>query len=157
MNALANDEQLLQTPVGELAQSSSAELFHLRGSVAARIAKDKAIQSHIDAAIDFRLGDRVNRLRLELGRESGVIHLDDGDVRVTSELKKEVQWDQAKLAEIAKRIAQSGEDVRQYIDISYSVAESRFKAWPEMLRASFLEARTVKTGRASYRLALMKE
>ena len=67
MNALANDEQLLQTPVGELAQSSSAELFHLRGSVAARIAKDKAIQSHIDAAIDFRLGDRVNRLRLELG------------------------------------------------------------------------------------------
>ena len=65
MNALPNDEQLMQTPVGELAQSSSAELFHLRGSVAARIAKDKAIQSHIDAAIDFRLGDRVNRLRLE--------------------------------------------------------------------------------------------
>ncbi|HAB47112.1 MAG TPA: hypothetical protein DCE31_02235, partial [Lautropia sp.] len=82
---------------------------------------------------------------------------DDGNVRVTSELKKEVHWDQAKLAQISARISQSGEDVHQYIDISYSVPESRFKAWPETLRASFLEARTVKSGRVSYRLALMKE
>ena len=157
MNAALSSDQILQTPVGVLAQTSSAELFQLRSSVAERLAKERALQSHIDAAIDFRFGDRVNRLRLELGKESGVVHLDDGNVRVTSELKKEVHWDQAKLAQISARIAQSGEDVHQYIDISYSVPESRFKAWPETLRASFLEARTVKSGRVSYRLALMKE
>ena len=157
MNTAPSSDQILQTPVGVLAQASSAELFHLRSSVAERLAKERALQSHIDAAIDFRFGDRVNRLRLELGKESGVIHLDDGDVRVTSELKKEVHWDQAKLAQIGARITQSGEDVHQYIDINYSVPESRFKAWPETLRASFLEARTVKNGRVSYRLALMKE
>ena len=157
MNAAPSSDQILQTPVGVLAQTSSAELFQLRSSVAERLAKERALQSHIDAAIDFRFGDRVNRLRLELGKESGVVHLDDGNVRVTSELKKEVHWDQAKLAQISARIAQSGEDVHQYIDISYSVPESRFKAWPETLRASFLEARTVKNGRVSYRLALMKE
>jgi hypothetical protein len=157
MNAALSSDQILQTPVGVLAQTSSAELFQLRSSVAERLAKERALQSHIDAAIDFRFGDRVNRLRLELGKESGVVHLDDGNVRVTSELKKEVHWDQAKLAQISARISQSGEDVHQYIDISYSVPESRFKAWPETLRASFLEARTVKSGRVSYRLALMKE
>jgi hypothetical protein len=157
MNAALSSDQILQTPVGVLAQTSSAELFQLRSSVVERLAKERALQSHIDAAIDFRFGDRVNRLRLELGKESGVVHLDDGNVRVTSELKKEVHWDQAKLAQIAARISQSGEDVHQYIDISYSVPESRFKAWPETLRASFLEARTVKSGRVSYRLALMKE
>ncbi|NCX13550.1 MAG: hypothetical protein EBW73_12210 [Betaproteobacteria bacterium] len=44
-----------------------------------------------------------------------------------------------------------------FVRHQHSVPESRFKAWPETLRASFLEARTVKNGRVSYRLALMKE
>ena len=33
----------------------------------------------------------------------------------------------------------------------------KFNAWPETLKSAFEAARTVKTGKPSYRLALMKE
>jgi len=41
--------------------------------------------------------------------------------------------------------------VQDYIDVDYSVSESRFNNWPPALKEQFAAARTVKP---SYRLAL---
>jgi len=85
------------------------------------------------------------------------VHFDDGDVRVTADLPKKVEWDQTRLADMTRRIAESGDDPRQYVEITYRVSETKFNAWPETLKSAFEAARTVKTGKPSYRLALMKE
>jgi hypothetical protein len=37
------------------------------------------------------------------------------------------------------------------------VSETKFNAWPETLKSAFEAARTVKSGKPSYRLALVKE
>ena len=91
------------------------------------------------------------------GRDFGVVHLSDGQLRVTYELPKRVAWDQPKLAALAEKIAAAGEKVEDYLDIDFSVPESRFNAWPPNLKAQFADARTVKPGKASFRLALMSE
>ena len=51
------------------------------------------------------------------------------------------------------RITAAGDKVADFIDIDYSVSESRFTNWPPALREQFESARTVKAGKASYRLA----
>jgi hypothetical protein len=85
------------------------------------------------------------------------MHLSDGDLRVTFELPKRVSWDQKRLAEIAERIVAAGERVQDYMEADLSVSESRFNNWPPALKEQFAAARTVKPGKAAFRLARVLE
>jgi len=150
-------EQVLATPAGTLAQQPAELLFSIKSAAADLLAAGKALSDHIDQAIDFKWGERARNLRHDAGKDTGVVHFDDGNVRVTADLPKKVDWDQARLAEITRRITDSGDDAKQYVEFSYRVSETKFNAWPETLKSAFEVARTVKTGKPSYRLALMKE
>jgi hypothetical protein len=61
------------------------------------------------------------------------------------------------MAEIARRIVASGDKLEEYIDVEFSVPETRFNAWPETLKQPFKNARTVKPGKAGFRIALAQE
>ena len=50
-----------------------------------------------------------------------------------------------------------GEDPAQYVEVSFKVSERAYTAWPDRIRQAFEPARTVRTGRAIYRLALMSD
>lgn len=156
MSRLTSD-QALAIPVGELAGYSSEALFQLKNETAEQLAAAKASSDHIDRALDLKYADRAHGLRLEAGKDTGVVHFDDGQVSITADLPKKVDWDQAKLAEITRRIAANGDDPSQYVEISYRVSESKFGAWPESLKSAFVQARTLKTGKPSFRLALIQE
>jgi hypothetical protein len=150
-------DQVLATPAGELAERSSESLFQLKNDAADLLVADKALADHIDQAIDFKWGERTRNLRHDAGKDTGAVHFDDGNVRVTADLPKKVEWDQARLAEITRRITESGDDPKQYVEITFRVSETKFNAWPETLKSAFEAARIVKSGKPSYRLALMKE
>ncbi len=150
-------EQVLATPAGTLAQQPAELLFSIKNAAADLLASGKALSDHIDQALDFKWSERARNLRHDAGKDTGVVHFDDGNVRVTADLPKKVDWDQARLAEITRRIADSGDDAKQYVEISYRVSETKFNAWPETLKSAFEAARTVKSGKPSYRLALVKE
>jgi hypothetical protein len=150
-------EQVLATPVGALAQQSAERLFRMKNAAADRLAAGKALSDHIDQAIDFKWSERARNLRRDAGKDTGVVHFDEDKVRITADLAKKVDWDQVRLAEITRRITESGDDAKQYVDITYRVSETKFSAWPETLKSAFAVARTVKFGKPSYRLALIKE
>ncbi len=78
-------------------------------------------------------------------------------MHVTADLPKKVDWDQARLAEIAHRIAAGGENPAEYVEITYRVSEAKFTAWPETLKSAFAPARTLKTGKPGFRLELKKD
>jgi hypothetical protein len=65
-----------------------------------------------------------------------------------------VEWDQARLAALVERIRAGGEDPAEYVETSFRVGERAYAAWPERLRRAFEPARTVRTGRPSFRLSL---
>ncbi len=112
----------------------------------------KHIRARFDAALEQTYGDRLRTARTDAGKDFGVVHVADGDVRVSVDQSKRVSWDQVQLATIAKRIAAAGECVEDFIDVEYSISESRFNNWPPSLRGQFEGARTVKPGKPSYRL-----
>ena len=150
-------DQVLVTPAGELAELSSESLFKLKNDAADLLAAAKAIVEHVDRALDLRYAQRAHQLRLAAGKDTGVVHFDDGQVRITADLPKKVEWDQAKLNDITRRIAANGEDPTEYVEISYRISETKFNAWPETLKTAFAPARTLKTGKPGFRLALIQE
>ena len=73
------------------------------------------------------------------------------------DLPKKVEWDQTRLAALAEQIRAGGEDPVEYVETSLKVSERAYIAWPERIRLAFEPARTVRTGRATYRLAILSE
>ena len=155
MNQVLPD-QVLATPAGELAEWPSELLFQLKNEAADRLAAAKAVAEHLDRALDLRYGPRAQQLRLAAGKDTGVVHFEDGAVHVTADLPKKVEWDQARLADITRRIAANGEDPSEYVEIGYRVSETKFNAWPDTLKTAFAPARTLKTGKPGFRLALIQ-
>lgn len=154
MSRLTTD-QVLAIPAGELAALQSDVLFQMKNNAADSLSVARFIVEHIDRALELKYADRAHQLRLATGKDTGVVHFDDGHVRVTADLPKKVDWDQTRLAQIVRRIADGGEDPAEYVEIGYRVSETKFNAWPESLKSAFAPARTLKTGKPGLRLALL--
>ena len=70
---------------------------------------------------------------------------------------KRVDWSQPKLAEAVETIKGWGEDPSEYVDTTIKVQERKFDAWPSAIRDLFEPARTVKTGKPKFDVALAKK
>lgn len=110
------------------------------------------VRTKFDASLEYAYGDRLRSALSDAGHDTSIVHIHDGDVRVNVDQSTRVCWDQAHLGTIARRIAAAGERVEDFIDVAYSISESRFHHWPPSLRAQFEVARTVEVGTPSYRL-----
>jgi len=143
--------------VGQLAALPPEQKAELSRNLDEALDWLKKARTKFDAALDAAYGEQARSTRVAAGKDFGVIHLSDGPLRVTVDQPKRVSWDQAQLAAIAQRIAASGERIEDYLDVEFSVSESRFNNWPTALREQFEAARTVKPGKPSFRLALVSE
>lgn len=149
--------QVLAMPAGDLALQTSESLFQLKNDAADLQALAKAVVDHLDRALDLKYSKQAHALRLAAGKDTGVVHFDDGHVQVTADLPKKVDWDQKKLADLVCRMTANGDNPAEYVEISYRVSETKFNAWPETLKSAFAPARTLKTGKPGFRLALLQE
>ncbi len=147
-------EQVLDASAADLSLQSGESLLRLKTEALAKVDLAKAVADQIDRGVELKYRERARRLRLDADKDTGVIHFDDGMVRITADLPKKVEWDQKRLADITRRIAANGEDPTQYVEISYRVSETKFGAWPESIKGAFVAARTLKTGKPTFRLVL---
>ncbi|NCP64077.1 MAG: hypothetical protein GW836_05395 [Paraglaciecola sp.] len=143
--------------IGDLASATAADLQQVQAEASELLRKSKALKDWIDGAVALKYEQRAQAIRLEQGKDTGKVHFMDDGIRVTSELSKRPEWDQQKLADIAKRIAEAGDDPAEFIDVAYKVSERKYTAWPESLRAAFEPARTLKTGKPTFHLETVKE
>ena len=104
----------------------------------------------VQTGLEMRYAEEARAQLLAKGQDTGTTHIQDGDFDITVEIGKTVAWDQAELSSKWDRISASGDDPRQYITAKFSVSESRFKAWPEVLRQQFESARTVTPGKPKF-------
>jgi hypothetical protein len=146
---------VLNLTEAQLAELPPLQLQHFDSELNQAITALDTLRTRLDGALVRRYGQTARQLRLTAGKDFGVVHLDDGPLRITVDVPKRVTWDQDQLADLVTRIRAAGEDPAEYVETTFRVPESRFTAWPEHLRAQFANARTVKPGKASFRLALL--
>lgn len=103
-------------------------------------------EGQIKLAIKDRYAEEIAAKLKEKDEPFGVVNIEEGDKVIAVTTPKKVKWDQTKLATLVQQITAGGEDPLQYIKIEYDVPEAKFKAWPDVIRQEFLDARTVEPG-----------
>ena len=143
-----------QLPVNELVTLPADHLALLLEDARDAIDGAKRQQDWIEGIIAVRYGQRSIALRAEQRKDTGTVRFADGDVTVVADLPKRVEWDQDKLAAVVERIRAAGNDPSEYVEISYKVSERAYGVWPAHIRDAFTGARTVRTGKATFKLSL---
>ena len=143
---------LADLPLGEIAAFPPDLLLALQEAVLAETARIKRLRDRLEAGIAQRYGDAAAAERTAQGKTTGTVRIFDGDIVVVAELPKKVSWDQDRLASMAERIREAGDDPTDYLEIAYRVPERRFGAWPDALREGFVAARSETTAKPVYRL-----
>ena len=123
---------MLKLPTGELAQLPVELLAALQGELGHASKTLKAATTKFSAALEVRYATRAAEARSSCGKDTGTVRLVDGDYTVVADLPKRVDWDQAKLAQIAANIADSGENPAEFIDTKLTVSERKYGALPEV-------------------------
>lgn len=139
-------DDMLKMPMGELAQMPVELLAALQGELDHASKQLKAATARFNTALEVRYATRAAEARRACGKDTGTVRLVDGDYTVVADLPKRIEWDQEKLAQIARSISDSGDDPAEFIDTKLTVSERKYTALPEAWRKGFEPARTVKTG-----------
>lgn len=150
-------EHIRDLAVAQIAQLSAPELACLLDDLGTQKAALRRIEDKLDAALDQRYGARARQSRAEAGKDTGTIRFEDNGFVVIADLPKRVKWDQDKLRHAAEIIRSGwGDDPTDYVKTKLDVSEAAFANWPRPVRELFMPARTVETGRPSYRVETIK-
>ena len=145
-------DQLRTMPIGDIVTMPSEVLAVLQEDADAALKSTKSMKDWIDGAIAQKFSDRAREARAAIAKDTGIVRFTDGAITIVADLPKKVDWNQAKLAALVETIRGSGEDPGQYIEISFSVSERAHGAWPDAIRRAFEPARTLRTGKPTFRL-----
>ena len=146
-------EHIRELGIEEIAQLSAPELACLLDDLGTQKASLRHIEEKLDAALDRRYGARAKQCRAEASKDTGTVRFIDNDFTVIADLPKRVKWDQEKLRNAMEIIRTSwGDDPTDYVKAKLDVSEAAFANWPRPVRELFIPARTVETGRPTYRI-----
>lgn len=146
-------DEIGSLPMQCIADLSSADLARLSRELAEQKAKLAALDERLTSAFDLRYGARAAQRRAEMGKDTGAVRLDDNGFVVVADLPKRVKWDQEKLRQAVEVIRTSwNDDPADYVKAKLEVSESAFTNWPRAVRELFLPARTVETGKPTYKI-----
>lgn len=139
-------------PIGEIAALPADVLALLQDDADAALKRAKTLKDWLDGAVALKFDERAREARAALAKDTGTVRFTDGAITIVADLPKKVEWDQGKLAALVETIRASGENPTEYVEISISVSERAYGAWPDAIRRAFEPARTLKTGKPTFRL-----
>ena len=134
-------DDMLDMSTGDLAQMPVELLAALQAELDHASKQLKAATARFSAALEVRYATRAAEARRACGKDTGTVRLADGDYTVVADLPKRVEWDQETLAQIARNIADSGEDPAEFIDTKLTVSERKYGALPEAWRKNMAKVR----------------
>jgi len=143
--------------IGELADLPADQLLNLQNQAAVHLDNAKRLKELMDNAISIKYQNDVTILRDKENKVTGTINFHDGNFKVTSNIPKKIDWDQEKLQKAVADIKETGDDPLEYVAISYKISETKYTAWPEHIQKFFRDARTLKTGKETFKLEEVKQ
>ncbi len=150
-------DALRHMPVSDVIALPAEHLALLQTDAREALDAAKRMQDWIEVAIRLRYEQRAIGARAAAEKDTGTVRFTDGAVEIAADLPKKVEWDQRRLAALTEQIRAGGEDPGEYVEVSFKVAERAYAAWPERIRNAFEPARTVRTGKPTYRLTICTE
>jgi hypothetical protein len=145
-------DQLRSMPVGQITALKSSQLAQLQVDAIKQIGSAKLTKDLLDGVLNHKYGDQAAEFRHLQGKDFGTVRFDDDGITIVSDLPKKPVWDQKQLSSIVQSIKEDGDNPSEFVDTTFKVSESKFNAWPEYIRRQFEPARTLKAGKAVFKL-----
>jgi hypothetical protein len=152
INAL---DRLGQLSAANLAALPLAELHAYHQAVCEAEETCRLYKLALHGEHDRRLSAQAAALRQQGGKTTGTVRFEVEGHTVIADLPKKVEYDQAKLKDAVEALRRWGENPEDYIGIEVKVAEAKYTAWPPAVRQLFEPARTVRTGKPTYKLEVV--
>lgn len=150
-------DRIPSLPLGEISRLPVEQLALLLDDLAEEKARIKRIDDWLNGALNLRYGDRAQALRRAQGKDAGAVRVEEEDGFVAvCDLPKKVEYDQDKLRVAVETVRSWGSDPAEYVATEIKVSETRYGAWPSEIRKVFEPARTVKTGKPTFRIEKSK-
>lgn len=133
--------------VAEFPISLLADLTHQL-----EVAQDhvKSIKAILDAGINEKYSAQADTLRQAEGKDTGTVRISDGEFIVVANLPKRAKWDQKALVQIFNSMDPTL--AAHYAKAEYKVDERKFTAAPPDVQGKLIAARTVETGKPTYKI-----
>jgi hypothetical protein len=148
-------DRLGQLTAADLAALPLAELHAYHHAVCEAEETCRLYKLALHDEHDRRLSAQAAALRQQAGKTTGTVRFEVDGHTVIADLPKKVEYDQAKLKDAVEALRKWGENPEDYIGIEVKVAEAKYTAWPPAVRQLFEPARTVRTGKPTYKLELI--
>jgi len=117
----------------------------------------KGIDHMMQCLLAEKFGAEATAARSAVDKDTGTVRWPvDNGLTVVADLPKKVDWDQKLLAQAVAELAATGEPIDDYVTTEYSVPESKYTAWPSSLQSIFARARTVGTGKPTFKIEKAK-
>jgi len=145
--------KVLKAPIGEIAKYSAQELCLLLQETEDQLQRARKIRQWLEAAVALKYQERIKAKRIRLDKPTGVIHLEDKNIKITNDIHKKIEWNQQTLEQIIDDIKASGFNTQEYVDTVYKVGEHKFTNWPTGVQQIFQPARVLKLGNPIYKLS----
>lgn len=145
-----------QLQVAELEHLPITELDNLMRRINAARETVRHYEQILQSALDKRFGDLARQLRQQAGKTTGTVRFTQDGYVVIADLPKKIEYDQKKLKEAVEALRNWGETPEDYVSAEIKVSEAKYNAWPPSVRQLFEPARTLKTGKPSFKLERMQ-
>ena len=145
-------KEITEPPLEALAALPLAELDRLLRELALVKDRVRLCDTTLHGVMNLLFQERADKLRQRAGKSTGTVRFEESGFVIVSDLPKKVEYDQPTLQAAVATLRAWGEDPEDYITLEVKVSEAKYNAWPPAIRALFEPARTLGTGKASYKL-----
>jgi len=116
----------------------------------------KWLDDVLNDALARRYSPAAADIRKAEGKDTGTVSITEDEFVIRADLPKKVEWDDDILANVETKLRDMGEDPTEYIVVKRTVKESAYNGWPSSLRSMFEPARTVSTGKPTFKVERAK-
>jgi hypothetical protein len=134
--------------VAAIVAFSPEELAELQSQVNEAMGMMKKRSELLTAALDRKYGEAAQKMRVEEGKDTGIVHVLEGNFDIEAKKGKTVKWDQSKL--IAALDAMPNDTAKHYAKTEFTVDEKKYSAAPPEIKKLLDPARSVVPGKATY-------
>ena len=129
--------------IAQLDEAESA-IFEVNQTIAPKVAELQGKRSEIKDALDLEIA-KIGAVELsEEDYKCGTANIDTEKFKIKYVVSKKIKWDEKQLKLIKKKIIDAGQDPELYMKEKLSVAETKYKDFPDNIKAEFEPARSVE-------------
>jgi len=149
--------QLREMTAEQVSALDIDQLASLLEDVAALKADAKRLDDLLSTGLALAYHSKAQDIRRAVGKDTGTVTMDMGEYIIRADSPKKVDWNQEALRLAMETVKSWGEDPADYMSMVLSVPESKYNAWPQVIRDVFEPARTVSAGKPSFKIERNKK